>query len=128
MLQFKGKYVLLDFWASCCGPCRKENPNVVAAYHKFQNKNFTILSVSIDTEPANWLQAIRNDKLTWTHVIDVRTAESSVGLMYNVETIPQNFLIDPAGNIIAKSSRPALEKQIAAGVEIVFVPCFGTTR
>ena len=69
---------------------------------QISKQNFTILSVSIDTEPANWLQAIRNDKLTWTHVIDVRTAESSVGLMYNVETIPQNFLIDPAGNIIAK--------------------------
>lgn len=111
--QFKGKYVLLDFWASWCGPCRKENPNVVSAYHKFQNKNFTILSVSIDTEPANWLQAIKNDKLTWTHVIDVRTAESSVGVMYNVETIPQNFLIDPNGNIIAKNLRgPALENKL----------------
>jgi len=103
--QFKGKYVLIDFWASWCGPCRKENPNVVAAYNQFKNKNFTILSISLDEDKENWLHAIKTDHLAWTHVSDLQYWSNAVAQMYHVQTIPQNFLIDPTGTIIAKNLR-----------------------
>jgi thiol-disulfide isomerase/thioredoxin len=103
--SFKGKYVLIDFWASWCGPCRGENPNVVAAYHKFKDKNFTILGVSFDDNKDAWLKAIADDKLPWTQVSDLKKWENPARVDYGIESIPANFLVDPNGNIIAQDLR-----------------------
>jgi peroxiredoxin len=103
--SFKGKYVLLDFWASWCRPCRLENPNVVKAFKKFSPKNFTILSVSLDKEKAPWLQAIKADNLAWTNVSDLQYWNNAAAQLYKVQGIPQNFLIDPAGKIVGKNLR-----------------------
>jgi peroxiredoxin len=105
--SFRGKYLLIDFWASWCGPCRKENPNVVRAYNQYKNKNFEILGVSLDNPGAkqNWLNAIKQDGLTWTQVSDLKGWQNAVALQYIIQTIPQNFLLDPNGVIIAKNLR-----------------------
>ena len=103
--SFKGKYVLVDFWASWCGPCRHENPAVVAAYNEFKNKNFTILSVSLDQNKDKWKQAILNDNLTWTHVSDLKYWQNEVAQLYHIQSIPANMLIDPTGKIIARNLR-----------------------
>jgi peroxiredoxin len=103
--SFKGKYLLVDFWASWCGPCRRENPNVVAAYNKFKDKNFTILGISLDEDRTKWMQAIEKDKLTWTHISDLKGWESIGGRTYGIQSIPANFLIDPQGKIIARDLR-----------------------
>ena len=103
--SLRGKYVLLDFWASWCGPCRQENPNVVKAYNQFKDKGFTIYSVSLDQDKGKWEKAIAADGLTWYHVSDLAGWNSVAGAAYGVKAIPQSFLIDPQGKIIAKNLR-----------------------
>lgn len=105
--DFKGKYVLVDFWASWCGPCRAENPNVVKAFNEYKDKNFTVLGISLDREGQKeaWLGAIHKDDLTWTQVSDLKFWDNAVAKQYGIRAIPQNLLINPDGKIIAKNIR-----------------------
>jgi len=103
--SLKGKYVLVDFWASWCGPCRAENPNVVNAFEKYKNKNFTILGVSLDDNKANWMEAIKADKLNWLQISDLKKWESVAVSAYQIDGIPFNVLLDPEGKIIATDLR-----------------------
>lgn len=112
--SFRGKFVLVDFWASWCGPCRQENPNLVRAYNQFKDKNFTILGVSLDRAKQPWLQAIKNDRLNWKQVSDLKYWESAVVPVYQIEGIPYNVLVDPQGIVIATNLRgPALQSKLS---------------
>ncbi len=114
--SFRGKYVLIDFWASWCGPCRQENPNVVKAFNAYNSKGFTVLGVSLDQPTAKdkWMKAIHDDKLTWTQVSDLKYWKNDVAVQYGIQAIPQNFLIDPQGKIVGKNLRgEALNKKLA---------------
>ncbi|KQB99499.1 TlpA disulfide reductase family protein [Pedobacter sp. Hv1] len=105
--SLKGKYVLVDFWASWCGPCRQENPHVLAAYSKYKNRNFEILGVSLDepNKKAEWLKAVKDDGLTWPQVSDLKEGGNTAAKLYGVQAIPFNFIMDPSGKIVAKNLR-----------------------
>ena len=105
LTSFKGKYLLVDFWASWCGPCRAENPNVVRVHDEFKGKNFAILGVSLDKEKGAWVKAIQEDKLDWTHVSDLKYWNSKAAEIFKFDGIPFNVLIDPQGNVIAQGLR-----------------------
>lgn len=112
--QLKGKFVLIDFWASWCGPCREENPNVVAAYNQFKDKNFTVLGVSLDKNKQAWIDAIKDDKLNWQQISDLKYWGSAAVPLYGFDGIPYNVLIDPQGKIIATDLRGnALQNKLA---------------
>lgn len=120
LTSFRGKYLLIDFWASWCGPCRAENPAVVKAYHEYKDKNFTILGISLDQPGAKdkWLKAIADDKLAWTQVSDLAFWKNAVAQQYAINAIPQNFLLDPSGKIIAKNLRgEELSKKLAEVIQ-----------
>lgn len=113
--SFRGNYILIDFWASWCRPCRDENPSFVKAFEKFKDKGFHILSVSLDQPDGKgkWLKAIHDDQLNWTHVSDLQYWDNAVAAEYSIESIPQNFLLDPRGKIIAKNLKgKVLEKML----------------
>jgi thiol-disulfide isomerase/thioredoxin len=112
--SFKGQYVLVDFWASWCGPCREENPNVLKSYRAYHSKGFTVLGVSLDDEKRPWIEAIRKDGMPWMQVSDLKGWKNSVAVMYGIEGIPMNYLLDKNGIIVAKGLRgDDLEKKLA---------------
>lgn len=106
--DFRGKYVLLDFWASWCGPCRKQHPELIQVYDQFKGKNFEIISVSLDAESEPWVKAIQKDKLVWPQVSDLKGQQNVIALKYGVQAIPANFLVDPDGKIIGKNLEPGV--------------------
>jgi len=112
--DFRGKYLYVDFWASWCGPCRAENPNVVKAYNTFKNKNFDVLGISLDENEAHWKDAIQKDGLLWTQLSDLKGWDNEIARYYGIQAIPFSFLLDPNGVIIAKGLRgEALRQKLA---------------
>lgn len=105
--SLKGKWVLVDFWASWCGPCRVENPHVVEAYNRFKDQNFTVLGVSLDQDKDAWLQAIQDDQLAWKQISDLKFWNSKAAALYGVQAIPYNVLVDPSGKVVATELRGA---------------------
>lgn len=105
LAEYKGKYVMLDFWASWCAPCRQENPNVVRLYNQYKEKGFNIVGISLDEDQKAWQQAIKDDKLTWRHAVETQRFDGAVVKQYQIEAIPSSFIIDPTGKIIAKNLR-----------------------
>ena len=103
--DFRGQYVLVDFWASWCAPCRQENPNIVKQYHRFKDKGFTVLGVSLDNNPGSWMRAIEADQLIWTQVSDLQAWSSDLIVDYRISAIPTSYLLDPDGKILAKNLR-----------------------
>ena len=103
--DFKGKYTLVDFWASWCAPCRQENPNIVKQYQNFRDKGFTVLGVSLDNNPGSWMRAIEDDKLDWTQISDLQAWSSDLVTSYRIKAIPTSYLLDPEGKILAKNLR-----------------------
>jgi peroxiredoxin len=114
LYSLHGKYILLDFWASWCRPCRMENPNIVAAFKKYSSDNFTIFQVSLDKTHENWVNGIKTDNLSsWTHVSDLKYWNSEAAKLYSIQSIPTNYLLDPSGKIIAINLRgPALDAKL----------------
>jgi peroxiredoxin len=116
--SLRGNYVLVDFWASWCGPCRFENPNVVRLYQKYNEKGFDVYSVSLDADRSKWLNAIEADGMNWSHVSDLKKWESSVVSLYKIDAIPMTFLLDKNGVIIEKNLRGTdLETKLASIIE-----------
>ena len=116
LTDYRGKYVLVDFWASWCGPCRQENPNLTKVYNAYKDKNFDVLGVSLDEarDRAKWVKAIQDDQLPWTQVAELKGWQSKAATAYFIKAIPQNFLVDPTGKIIAINLRgDALPKTLA---------------
>ena len=112
--SLRGKVVLVDFWASWCGPCRVENPNIVAAYNKYKDKGFDILGVSLDDSSEDWIKAIGQDKLTWNHVGDMQGWQNAAAQLYGIRAIPASYLLDKEGKIIARDLRgEALDKKLS---------------
>ncbi|HUP13211.1 MAG TPA: TlpA disulfide reductase family protein [Niastella sp.] len=105
LASYKGRYVLVEFWASWCGPCRAENPNLLKQYELYNKKGFDILSVSLDKDKEQWLKAVEKDALPWTHVSDLKGWENEVAVLYGIRAVPASFLIDPAGKIVATGLR-----------------------
>lgn len=100
--SLRGHYVLIDFWASWCGPCRKENPAILAAYRKYRKNGFRIVSVSLDEKKADWIKAVKHDQLIWTQVSDGKGWNNAVAVQYYIKSIPANFLISPDGRIVGR--------------------------
>jgi thiol-disulfide isomerase/thioredoxin len=117
LASFKGKYVLVDFWASWCAPCRRENPNVLANYKKYHADGFEVLGVSLDSKKEPWLKAIETDGLTWTHVSDLKGWKNAAAEEFGVKVVPTNFLLDKDGKVIAKNIR---EEELGKELKSIF--------